>query len=96
MIDLTNEVGSAGVSLEQDAVQKAIAESLRDTPGILGGQISREEQEISRYLVKPKYSLKKKYPVNIKYQNYDFCWFKHVVNSHDHLQNVEVYICKFC
>lgn len=44
VIDLTNEGGS-----ENDDLQKAIVASLQDsTPAILGGQISREEQEISR------------------------------------------------
>ncbi len=44
MIDLTHESGNG------DDLQKAIAASLQETQtGILGGQVSREEQEISRY-----------------------------------------------
>ncbi|XP_041372903.1 ubiquitin carboxyl-terminal hydrolase 25-like isoform X2 [Gigantopelta aegis] len=42
--DLTSEVS------EGDELQKAIAASLQDTPGILGGQVTREEQDISRIL----------------------------------------------
>ncbi|KAK3612082.1 hypothetical protein CHS0354_031152 [Potamilus streckersoni] len=42
-IDLTNDS-------ENDDIQKAIAASLQDTQGILGGQISKEEQDISRVL----------------------------------------------
>ena len=44
VIDLTREVDTT------DEMQKAIAASLQDQPGILGGQISREDQEISRYV----------------------------------------------
>ena len=44
VIDLTSEVDTT------DEMQKAIAASLQDQPGILGGQISREDQEISRYV----------------------------------------------
>ena len=43
MIDLTSE------ACDSEQLQKAIAESLKDTPAILGGQLTREEQEISRY-----------------------------------------------
>ena len=48
VIDLTSD------NNETDDIQKAIAASLQDTqtqdtPGILGGQVSREEQDISRY-----------------------------------------------
>ena len=47
VIDLTSD------NNETDDIQKAIAASLQDTqtqdtPGILGGQVSREEQDISR------------------------------------------------
>lgn len=53
MIDLTNEGN------ESEDIQKAIAASLADSggpytqesSGILGGQVSREEQDISRYTV---------------------------------------------
>lgn len=41
MIDLTTEPA-------EDDLQLAIAASLMDTQGILGGQISKEEQDISR------------------------------------------------
>ncbi|XP_023931721.1 ubiquitin carboxyl-terminal hydrolase 25 [Lingula anatina] len=41
LVDLTND---------EDQLQKAIAASLQDNQGILGGQISREEQDISRIL----------------------------------------------
>ncbi|XP_048772789.2 ubiquitin carboxyl-terminal hydrolase 25-like isoform X2 [Ostrea edulis] len=44
VIDLTNDTG------DQDDIQKAIAASLQESQGILGGQISREEQDISRVL----------------------------------------------
>nr|XP_022324465.1 ubiquitin carboxyl-terminal hydrolase 25-like isoform X2 [Crassostrea virginica] len=47
VIDLTSDTG------DQDDIQKAIAASLQETQagvGILGGQISREEQDISRVL----------------------------------------------
>lgn len=49
VIDLTSD------NNETDDIQKAIAASLQDTqtqdtPGILGGQVSREEQDISRIL----------------------------------------------
>ena len=49
VIDLTN----VSDNNETDDIQKAIAASLQDsqtqeTPGILGGQVSREEQDISR------------------------------------------------
>ena len=40
VIDLTAETG--------DDIQKAIAASLQDQPGILGGQVTKEEQDISR------------------------------------------------
>ncbi len=42
VIDLTSE------ATDNDEIQRAIAASLRDNQGILGGQITREEQEISR------------------------------------------------
>ena len=45
VIDLTSEVDTT------DEMQKAIAASLQDQPGILGGQISREDQEISRFVL---------------------------------------------
>ena len=45
VIDLTQGEGG-----EKEQLRKAIAESLRDAPGILGGQITREEQEISRWV----------------------------------------------
>ena len=46
VIDLTQGEGG-----EREQLRKAIAESLRETPpGILGGHITREEQEISRYV----------------------------------------------
>jgi hypothetical protein len=38
-------------SPDGDELQKAIAASLQDTQGILGGQVSREEQDISRYVM---------------------------------------------
>ncbi|XP_052060028.1 ubiquitin carboxyl-terminal hydrolase 25-like isoform X2 [Mytilus californianus] len=44
VIDLTTETN------ESDELQKAIAASLQDTQGILGGQVSKEEQDISRVL----------------------------------------------
>lgn len=44
VIDLTTDTN------ENDELQKAIAASLQDTQGILGGQVSREEQDISRVL----------------------------------------------
>ena len=40
MIDLTT-------GAEND-IQRALAESLKDTPGILGGQVTREDEEISK------------------------------------------------
>jgi hypothetical protein len=45
VIDLTNENTNG-----EDEMQRAIEESLKDIAGqgILGGQVSREEQEISR------------------------------------------------
>lgn len=51
VIDLTN----VSDTNESEDIQKAIAASLQDsqthdTPGILGGQVSREEQDISRIL----------------------------------------------
>lgn len=45
VIDLTTETNDG------DELQKAIAASLQDTQGILGGQVSREEQDISRYVM---------------------------------------------
>ena len=42
VIDLTNETP------DQEDLQKAIAASLQESQGILGGQVTREEQEISR------------------------------------------------
>lgn len=45
VIDLTKDGGDG------DEMQRAIEESLKDmaaSQGILGGQVSREEQEISR------------------------------------------------
>jgi hypothetical protein len=56
VIDLTN----VSDTNETEDIQKAIAASLADstgpyqqetTPGILGGQVSREEQDISRLLL---------------------------------------------
>ena len=46
VVDLTNEAAAS----EKEQLQAAIEQSLRDNqPGnILGGQISREEQDISR------------------------------------------------
>ncbi|KAL5020489.1 hypothetical protein ScPMuIL_003381 [Solemya velum] len=44
VIDLTSE------QTDGDELQKAIAASLQDTQGILGGQVTREEQDISRVL----------------------------------------------
>ncbi|XP_060064125.1 ubiquitin carboxyl-terminal hydrolase 25-like isoform X1 [Ylistrum balloti] len=44
VIDLTNESASGS------DLHKAIVASLQDTQGILGGQVSREEQDISRVL----------------------------------------------
>ena len=41
VIDLTHDK-------ENEEIQRAIAESLRDNQGILGGQVSREDQDISR------------------------------------------------
>ncbi|ELU07267.1 hypothetical protein CAPTEDRAFT_220394 [Capitella teleta] len=48
VIDLTKDTGPA----DGDEIQRAIEESLKDiaAQGILGGQVSREEQEISRLL----------------------------------------------
>ncbi|XP_071095553.1 ubiquitin carboxyl-terminal hydrolase 25-like [Haliotis cracherodii] len=45
VIDLTNEP-----TTDRDELQKAIAASLQDSQGILGGQVTKEEQDISRYL----------------------------------------------
>lgn len=45
VIDLTSEVSD-----KEDDLQKAIALSLQDQKGVLGGQISMEEQDISRVL----------------------------------------------
>ena len=45
MIDLT---GESGESLD---VNRAISASLQDQQGILGGQVTREEQDISRWAV---------------------------------------------
>jgi hypothetical protein len=42
VIDLTNDSG------DSEELQRAIAASLQDSQGILGGQISREDQDISR------------------------------------------------
>ena len=58
VIDLTN----VSDTNESEDIQKAIAASLQDsqtheTPGILGGQVSREEQDISRYCICSKYLL---------------------------------------
>ena len=52
-------------------MQKAIAASLQDQPGILGGQISREDQEISRYVLFIKGEKTLKFYLNgtIKYQS---------------------------
>lgn len=44
VIDLTSD------NSDQDDIQKAIAASLQETQGILAGQLSREEQDISRVL----------------------------------------------
>ncbi|KAL8592865.1 hypothetical protein ACOMHN_050693 [Nucella lapillus] len=44
VIDLTQEAG------EQQELSKAISASLQDAQGILGGQVTREEQDISRIL----------------------------------------------
>ncbi|XP_070201808.1 ubiquitin carboxyl-terminal hydrolase 25-like isoform X2 [Littorina saxatilis] len=44
VIDLTNESG------EQQEINRAINASLQDAQGILGGQVTREEQDISRVL----------------------------------------------
>ncbi|XP_076438413.1 ubiquitin carboxyl-terminal hydrolase 25-like [Babylonia areolata] len=44
VIDLTHETG------EQQEINKAISASLQDAQGILGGQVTREEQDISRVL----------------------------------------------
>ncbi|KAJ8316492.1 hypothetical protein KUTeg_006506 [Tegillarca granosa] len=44
VIDLTSETA------DTDDLQKAIVASLQDSQGILGGQVSREEQDISRVL----------------------------------------------
>ena len=58
VIDLTN----VSDTNESEDIQKAIAASLQysqthDTPGILGGQVSREEQDISRFVERytPRY-----------------------------------------
>lgn len=45
VIDLTQETG------EQQELNKAITASLQDAQGILGGQVTREEQDISRSVV---------------------------------------------
>ncbi|KAK6173821.1 hypothetical protein SNE40_017212 [Patella caerulea] len=44
VIDLTSEPA------DSEDIQKAIAASLHETPGILGGQVTKEEQDISRIL----------------------------------------------
>ena len=45
VIDLTNEPPDGG-----DDIQRAIAASLQDSQGILGGQVSRDDQDISRWV----------------------------------------------
>ena len=45
VIDLTQDNG------EQQDLHKAITASLQDNQGILGGQVTREEQDISRSVV---------------------------------------------
>ncbi|ESP02356.1 hypothetical protein LOTGIDRAFT_138555 [Lottia gigantea] len=45
VIDLTKDTTG-----DNEDLQKAIAASLHETPGILGGQVTREEQDISRIL----------------------------------------------
>jgi hypothetical protein len=37
---------------EQQELNKAITASLQDTQGILGGQVTREEQDISRCVIR--------------------------------------------
>lgn len=53
VIDLTNEKQqhqqqAAADSYESEDIRKAIAASLQDSTGMLGGQVTREEQDISR------------------------------------------------
>ena len=51
MIDLTSEKAEPAGAADQDNLSKALAASLSEAasqPGILGGQVTREEQEISR------------------------------------------------
>lgn len=54
VIDLTNEKQhqqqAAADSYESEDIRKAIAASLQDSTGMLGGQVTREEQDISRVL----------------------------------------------
>lgn len=42
-IDLTT-------GIENDDIQRAVAESLKNQQGILGGQVTREDEEISKYV----------------------------------------------
>lgn len=35
---------------ENDDIQRAVAESLKNQQGILGGQVTREDEEISKYV----------------------------------------------
>lgn len=79
VIDLTN----VSDNNESDDIQKAIAASLQesqtqDTPGILGGQVSREEQDISRILEQSLIESK----VGTKRKRGDI-WFIDPLNPHE-------------
>ena len=75
MIDLTKDSESS-----EKELQAAIAESLRDQPGnnILGGQVSKEEQDISRVLEQSLQEQKS----GEKRKRTDI-WFVDPLNPHD-------------